>query len=208
MKKIKTIIIFGLSATLFLLACKKNNSKKSYYESGEIESDIEFTNNKKNGIGIYYYKNGEILSENNYINDSLVGISKFYDEDGSLNLEYNYDTKSAKLYTEGGKHYEMGEVTNDKKNGIWKEYLTKNDKLIADFYYVDDIKNGPCKHFDDDGNISSKGFFKAGVPDSLWITFDKNGQPKWAEQWTAEPNGKSSSGKPINIKDLKSLSNR
>jgi antitoxin component YwqK of YwqJK toxin-antitoxin module len=203
MENRNNIYILIALITLVFSACKKNNSKMNYYESGEIESEIEYTNNKKNGLGVYYYKNGEILSENNYINDSLVGISKFYAEDGTLNLEYNYDTKSAKLYTEGGKHYEVGNVIKDKKNGLWKEYLNKNDKLIAEFYYVDDIKNGPCKHFDDDGNISSTGFFKFGIPDSLWITFDKNGKPKWAEQWTAEPNGKSSNGKPINIKDIK-----
>ena len=190
MKTITTILLI-----ILFISCRQGDIRKTYYKSGKIESEFEYQNDKKNGDATFYYENGEVQSKVVYKNEQLVGQGKFYDENGDLYLEFNYDTQEAKEYTEGGKHYEVGKITNNKKNGIWKEYLTSGDELINEFTYVDDAKTGPCKNYwsDNSGKIYKTGFFKNGLLDSVWTTYNKDGKVDYKETWKPNPNGKSSS---------------
>ena len=45
---------------------------------------------KKHGIEKKYYKNGELQYEMNYLNDKRNGKCKEYDEDGTLRYEGEY----------------------------------------------------------------------------------------------------------------------
>ena len=190
MKNITAIVLI-----IIFISCRQGDIRKTYYKSGQIESEFEYQNDKKNGMATFYYENGEIQSEVTFKNEQPVGKGIFYDENGNLYLEYNYDTQEAKEYTEGGKHYEIGKINNNKKNGVWKEYITSDDHLMNEFTYVDDIKTGPCINYwsDGSGKIYSTGFFKLGTPDSVWTTYEKDGKIKWVEIWKASPDGKSSS---------------
>ena len=57
---------------------------KTYYKNGEIKSQGNTIDNKKNGMWRFYYQNGEIKSEGNFKNDRLNGIWELYYENGQL----------------------------------------------------------------------------------------------------------------------------
>lgn len=118
MKNITAIVLI-----IIFISCRQGDIRKTYYKSGQIESEFEYQNDKKNGMATFYYENGEIQSEVTFKNEQPVGKGIFYDENGNLYLEYNYDTQEAKEYTEGGKHYEIGKINNNKKMVYGKNIL-------------------------------------------------------------------------------------
>lgn len=64
---------------------------KIYYNSGKLQGEINYENNKKNGLEKQYYKNGRIESEINYKNDERNGSCKQYYENGLLNYKSYYE---------------------------------------------------------------------------------------------------------------------
>ena len=55
---------------------------KYYYESGELQQEVEFADNMETGGYKYYFKNGKVKQEGNYLNGKNDGDWKYYDETG------------------------------------------------------------------------------------------------------------------------------
>lgn len=56
------------------------------------------------------------------------------------------------------------------------KYIHKNKGLLYEGEYQSlnpEIEHGVCKHYDKEGGLLEKGYFKNGHPDSLWIVFNK-----------------------------------
>lgn len=178
--------------TAFLLFAGCADVRTTYYKSGNIESEIRYENDKKNGKAVYYEEHGYGTMEMTYENDKPVGVNKSYDRNGELLMEYDNDTGIAKDYSDDGSHYETGRMVERMKNGLWKEYNTEDKLLLSEFTYVDGLKNGPTRMFREDGTVASSGFFTNGVPDGTWTHYDIYGKPLWKEVWTLNADGKSS----------------
>ena len=92
----KLLII--LSISLFLFSCGdgiKNGEYKTYYDNGNIETVVNYKNDKLNGESKSYYENGQIKGEINYKGGKKDGISKSYSENGQLiSVETFYEGKS------------------------------------------------------------------------------------------------------------------
>ena len=99
-------------------------TKTSYYENGNVLSEINYKDGKRDGLCRYYWKNGQILSEVNYKAGKTNGLYKSYYEDGQLNEEGNYK------YTDEGVY--------SRKEGIWKTYY-ENGQLKAESTIKDGI---------------------------------------------------------------------
>ncbi len=124
-----------------------------YFENGNIQSEINYINGKKNGEAKYYYETGELLSIKNYLEGNLHGDLLSYFKNGNLKSETNYvnDKKigGAKYY------YETAELS------AIKNYL--DGKLNGD--YIRYYKNGIIKRkeiYENDSVITGKTFNKKG----------------------------------------------
>ena len=89
---------------------------KSYYDNGNLESEANFKDGKKEGLFKKYYENGDLKSEANFKDGKGNGIGKIYYPNGNLESEIS--------------------VKDDKFEGLFKLYY-ENGYLIAEHYYKD-----------------------------------------------------------------------
>ena len=108
---------------MLLISCS-NDIRKSYWENGNLKSELRYEDGKLNGKAVWYYeneekeleayyknnvldgaltrwyKNGHMESESYYQDGKLEGTAVTYDENGNKALEENYknDTLSGKFY--------------------------------------------------------------------------------------------------------------
>lgn len=109
---------------------EKDGLWKSYRESGELYSDINYVSDEKNGSAVYY-KAGKIKEKGMYKDGQKEGIWINYDEQGNTLSEYNYIKGQidgeTKLYTDGSLA-SSGKTINGTKVGNWNFYK-KNGKV-------------------------------------------------------------------------------
>jgi antitoxin component YwqK of YwqJK toxin-antitoxin module len=110
---------------------------KSYFSDGQLWTEVNYINNKMNGIFKSYHYNGceltnvnskrenlsstnflgQIIIEVNYIDGLKQGIYKLYYENGQIIIEVNY--------------------IDDERQGIYKSYH-RNGQLEVERNYIDD----------------------------------------------------------------------
>jgi len=109
---------------------KENGIEKQYYESGKIEYERTYVNDKRNGILKEYYESGKLEMENQWTADELIGVSKFYYESGKLQEEDSY--------------------TNDVLNGTVKEYYESG--VLKDVTAYNNGEKGTAINYDENGS--------------------------------------------------------
>jgi antitoxin component YwqK of YwqJK toxin-antitoxin module len=115
-----------------------NGVVRGYYESGKLEYECNYRDNKLEGIVKVYYESGKLMKEWNYKDNKLNGITKWYFENGKLMRQFNY--KDGKREGISKKFYENGGIWSIKtyKNGKFvnrKEY-DKEGKLQSEWNYL------------------------------------------------------------------------
>jgi antitoxin component YwqK of YwqJK toxin-antitoxin module len=109
---------------------KENGIEKQYYESGKIEYERTYVNDKRNGILKEYYESGKLEMQNQWQDDELMGLSKFYYESGKLQEEDPY--------------------TNDVLNGTVKEYYESG--VLKDVTAYNNGEKGTAINYDENGS--------------------------------------------------------
>lgn len=138
---------------------KEEGISKWYYDSGKIktESNLSYVNGNQEYIFKTYYENGNIKSEINYVNGLPTGLSKDYYGNGSLKSEIHY----VEGYVEGTKkeYYKNGQVHYETtwkrgvQEGIEKAYY-KNGQLQYEANYADGHYYGQLhEEYDENGNL-------------------------------------------------------
>lgn len=97
---------------------------QTYYKNGELKSQGNTIDNKKNGIWKFYYQSGEIKSEGNFKNDRLHGIWKLYYKNGEL---------------EEKKTWKNGVI-----DGAFQNYSKENQLIISGNYLEGRIVSKKC----------------------------------------------------------------
>lgn len=113
MKLSTYILIFW---TIFLSCCKKELTRYSYYDTGEIKeifyhpdknkmdefeaslfdtsgvllASVNYDNGKKNGIAKEYFRDGIVKSQRNFCNDKLHGLLQNFNSKGEILSEFLY----------------------------------------------------------------------------------------------------------------------
>jgi antitoxin component YwqK of YwqJK toxin-antitoxin module len=159
---------------------------KSFFENGNLESQVNYTNDNLTGIYREYYNSGKLKQEKNYKTGSLEGVFKSYSEVGQITMECTYvlgkKTGAQKEYHQNNvlkstKNYVNGEIDGVAKeyfeNGkIQKEYSTKNGYFIG--AYKEYYSNGNLKKTaEGDASCSSciKNIKKYNEDGSPWISY-------------------------------------
>jgi TonB family protein len=61
---------------------------KTFYASGKVESEINYSNNIRNGEAKFYFENGNLEKTLTYVNGRVDGIVKEFYDNGKLKLSY------------------------------------------------------------------------------------------------------------------------
>ncbi len=130
-----------------------------YYDDGTVMYEIEFKDNHPSGIFRRYYPNGKLMVDMKFEPTGHRAGAIFYDRDGNkLAMGYYYDQK---------------------RDSLWQFYI--NDSIvIKEQYYKKGVKDGPERVYSLTSypNLALERYWKNGKPDSLYIEYYDNGQPK------------------------------
>ncbi len=130
-----------------------------YYKNGNIESQITYFDNKKNGIAIYYFSNGFIKTTSYYHHDQLNGESLWFFINGNLDAKVNYqDNKENGLsyyFFESGSLQSYRRWYNGLKIGYANDYYDESGQIKSILYYNDEGHLIYRKDLDEKGNLIS-----------------------------------------------------
>ena len=132
MKKLLFILL------LPLCCIGENEVKRTYYPSGNILSEIHYTNGVREGSCKYFWDGvWAIKSAVHYKNGKLIGSSKTYNKEGRLIEEGQYKYSEIGVYSQ--------------KDGVWKAYYSSGT-LKSEVEYING-KATNWKNYDTKGKI-------------------------------------------------------
>lgn len=159
----------------------------TYYENGNIESDINVLDSDdngnviKDGMSKFYYKSGKLAKEYYYKKDVFEGIQTDYNEDGYLELKTTYKNGQLdglmKSYYENGNIKQEINMQNGKPNGIAKTYQ-EDGKLLREVNYENGVLIGLMKLYYENGNIKRELNIQNGEPNGITKDYRDDGTLK------------------------------
>jgi antitoxin component YwqK of YwqJK toxin-antitoxin module len=185
----------------------------TYHQNNERKFEIEYANDKKNGMYRAFYPNGKKRLEIEYTDNKYDGVFKTYDISGILRIEATYKndiqvgeettyykdgtTESITMYTDGKKNGKsmvykkdgslmiVKEYKNDKKNGKSASYQ-KGKKNFETIY-----KNGAITtniDYDNDGDVYAMQQYNKSGKIVRNAYFDKQGEVTKIKEYNTTKN--------------------
>ena len=107
-----------------------------------------------------------------YFTDAPIAESNFDGEELVINdgvkPERNEDVRLLVTYHPNGEVAEIGQVVDNKPDGVWRRY-DKNGKIVSQVRYKDGIKRGKWIVRDQDGKLLAKGRYDVnGSKKGVW----------------------------------------
>ena len=134
-------------------------SKKFYFQTGELSSEGNLKNGKPDGKWTNYYKNSKKKSIGFWKEALLDSTWLFYDSSGIITLkeEYKNNKKHGIIinYDSTGRIVKKTFYKNGNKEGKEVEYFKGSNKILKENNYENNIKDGTCYNYDSLGNIIS-----------------------------------------------------
>lgn len=138
----------------------KENKKTGYtykYEEGVLVSKELYEDDLKQGFSEYYYDTGELHLKVNYQDNRKEGVAYEFDKDGIvisiMENKMGYLSKKEKINRKN---------KDGEKHGIWKTFFELG-KIHTEGRYVNDLKNGYFKEYNEKGELISTRKFIRGV---------------------------------------------
>jgi antitoxin component YwqK of YwqJK toxin-antitoxin module len=150
---------------------------RTYYKSGNPQTEFNYRDDKKHGTFRWFSDEGIVTKMEIWKNGELA-----LDEAVNMKLDIKRD------YYNNGRPKSSVNLINGVKEGVYREYdnlgkitgskLYDKDKIIAEGGIVDarGLQQGKWKYFYADGKIRMEGEFKDGMRDGLWKFFYPNQQ--------------------------------
>ena len=136
------------------------------YEDGQLESETNYKDGKRNGLVKSWYPNGQLLFEGNYKDGEEDGLCQQWHENGQLKYEDNYkDGKPDGFYKgwyEDGQLRFEGNYKDGLEDGLAK-YWFRNGQLKSEINHNDGKMNGFYKEWYENGQLKSESNYKDGV---------------------------------------------
>ncbi|MEI6575752.1 MAG: hypothetical protein WCO63_06185 [Bacteroidota bacterium] len=180
---------------------KKNGIRKTYRE-GEMYTE-NFIADVKQGLSLYYYPDGKLRRSIPFVSGLEQGMAKEFDPTGRIILLLEYrkgfivsrenvnrlDKEGKKQGTwknfwENGNIRSEGTYRNDKRNGVFKDYMSdgklfkmfkfENDSLIPDAEEV--AKIDVRADYYKSGKVKIMAQYKNNVPDGIRREFSEDGK--------------------------------
>ena len=148
----------------------------SFYDGGNILSEVTYRNDKKNGYLKEYAMNGDLLKISKFVDDVLqpeaeeiqkLEVQNEYYPDGKI--------KISAMFRNGIPEGIKREFNSD--GIVEKSYLYKNGILIGEGIVKEDgDRDGPWKDYYNDGKLKSEGNYDNGKQTGLWKYYHQNGK--------------------------------
>lgn len=152
-------------------------SYTSYFMSGKIQTEGNFSKNIPSGHWKYYYESGGLKAQGAFEEGRSVGIWSYFYENGHKRsegiLEDNKKLGEWTFYYENEKIKSRGEYDLDLRSGVWN-YFYEDGVLKAQAYFRKGV--GVYKEFYASGNLKMLGLNKFGKSDSLWTYYYESGE--------------------------------
>ena len=162
MKRAPHIVIL-LTLVIIFSAC--SDVEKTYWENGNIKSELPYKNAKLNGTAIWYYEDGTVQMEVPYEYDEITGTSIRYHDNGRKELEETYINNvrqgKAIAYSYPGKRVEQKYYVNDTLHGKYYKWHG-NSELQISGELVNGLFEGTWLYYDDYGELIGEGKYEAG----------------------------------------------
>jgi antitoxin component YwqK of YwqJK toxin-antitoxin module len=160
-------------------AGNRNGKWKDLYSNGKVQSQGQFTDNRRSGLWKFYKISEKIEQTGSYNNGRPDGVWKWYYENGNLIREEEYfqgqRDGTCTEYSPSGEIITQGLYTDGEKNGEWK---AKTGDYNEEGKYILGLKDGMWKAYYIDGKLKFKGNFIQGNPDGQQTYFYENGKVK------------------------------
>lgn len=85
------ILIFTLVVFNQMFSFAQQDTVKTFYQSGKIESIMIYEKNIRQGEALFYYENGNLKERRNYLNDKVFGTVTTYYENGKIKELYSIE---------------------------------------------------------------------------------------------------------------------
>lgn len=148
----KTFFLFAL-VVLFLSSCN-DRTRKSYWDNGNLKSELSYDGDVLNGTCTWYYENGRKQFQVDYQNNKMNGKMTRWYENGNI-MEDGF--------------YKDGEL-----DSIYHSYSLKGI-LASEEHYSDGKLNGPIVKWYENGQVFTEGQFVDGMMDGSWMMFYSDG---------------------------------
>ena len=86
----KKLLLLTFLFSIIISLSSYGETKYSYYENGQIESERDYKDDRLNGKSTFWYKNGQKFSEGNYKDLKPDGKWIFWNRNGQKDEERNY----------------------------------------------------------------------------------------------------------------------
>ncbi len=153
----------------------KNGYYASYYANGKIESEGWYQDDQAQGEWLNYDELGNLSSRSYYLNNDLDGYREEYLPGGRKSVEQRYRhgwLEEMIQYDSTGKEL----IRDSFPRGTGKFVLLyPNGKKMTEANYVNGDFDGAYTTYYFDGSIESIQFYKKGLKDSSYISFNYGG---------------------------------
>lgn len=153
----KLLLCFLVVIVLFT-KCKKGTNT-TYYENGNIKSEIEIVDGVADGVAKEYYESGKLMSITTFSAGLRDGDKIFYYENGNIKYELKY--KEGKEDGRYKKYFENSKIESDasfkegKQNGKTFQYYASG-QIQAELNYINGARNGELLFYFPNGKLSMR----------------------------------------------------
>ena len=126
---------------------KKNGTKKTYNNKGNLIKETEYKYDEKYGISKKYNNDGILIYKGYYLHNKKDGLITTYNDNGKLINEKRY--RLGWSIDNKDKYYQTGCIKGDCING-YSEFIVKNTETEFEYYYgnfKDAKRNGKGTHY-------------------------------------------------------------
>lgn len=152
---------------------------KRYYQSGALQSILNYHEGGKRVDALLYYENGNIAATGIYLNtekDSVWNYFSYYDNTLALKESYRKGKRNGPMiyYYSSGNVSEQIEWNDDVRHGQWVQYFNDNTvKLKAT--YVNGKLEGNFLVNQEDGKPYVNGTYLNNQRHGLWTFYNEDG---------------------------------
>ena len=142
---------------IFLLSCSANKDKdvvRSYWENGNLKSELRYKDGKLNGDCCWYFSNGKPDMKVYYNMNVMEGEVLRWYENGNIQSRYY--------------------LKNDQYDSIF-EFYNVFGTLVKIEHYKEGVLHGEYKQWYDSGKLFTEGSYNDGMLHGKWMMYYENG---------------------------------
>ena len=161
---------------------KREGKSTTWYQGGKIQLEVNYKDGQKDGKATSWYKNGQKKSDQNYINGQREFQSTSWYENGQVETQENYKDSKTTTWYPSGEIKSEAYYKNSKRHGkhtTWYE----NGQIKSEENYTNGKKEGKSTVWYQSGQKNSEVIYKDNSIGGKKTKWYENGQIKSEENY-------------------------